>query len=211
MPSEGSGGVLEVIFAIFLGMMVGAFVGVGTYTFYPPPDAQFDAQIRDLTQQQQDFRSAGGLAQSTPENGPRLQALAEEIDRAQNDRRAARRVWGRNLSLILIGVSTLLMAISLIRADQLPVISDGLLIGGVFLMIYGIGWIVVTNTTMARFVVITVALALTLALGYLRFARNVPTLQARRGAGDAGLEQLEARVRALEDRMNSATGGPTRK
>lgn len=31
------------------------------------------------------------------------------------------------------------MAISLVRADQLPVISNGLLLGGVFTMLYGVG------------------------------------------------------------------------
>ena len=31
------GGGLQVVFAIFLGLMVAAFVGIGVYTFYPSP------------------------------------------------------------------------------------------------------------------------------------------------------------------------------
>lgn len=112
---------------------------------------------------------------------------------------------GRNLSVILLGFSTLLMSISLTRADQLPVIADGLLIGGVFLIIYAIGWIISTNTTLVRFTVISIALVITLALGYLRFVRKQPSLQGRGAPGEARLQQLEERVDILEGRLTSAT------
>ena len=38
MADNRSGSQLKTLFAIFLGLMVTAFVGVGVYTFYPPPD-----------------------------------------------------------------------------------------------------------------------------------------------------------------------------
>ena len=44
MPDPRPAGGLQTIFAIFLGLMVTSFIGVGVYTFYPSPARQF----RDL-------------------------------------------------------------------------------------------------------------------------------------------------------------------
>ena len=63
--------------------------------------------------------------------------------------------------------ATLAMAVSLVRANQLQVISNGLLLGGVFTMLYGVGWIIATDVSKARFVVMAIALVITLALGYV--------------------------------------------
>ena len=96
------------------------------------------------------------------------------------------------------------MAVSLVRANQLPVISNGLLLGGVFAMVYGVGWIVATDTSVARFVVMTVALVITLALGYVRFVRR-PAISAlpsgRSVGGGEGLADIEQRVRQLRVRQ----------
>ena len=73
---------------------------------------------------------------------------------------------------MLILFATLVMAVSLIRSVQLKVISNGLLLGGLFSMIYGSGWTIASRDSVARFVVITFALAITIALGYLKFVRG---------------------------------------
>lgn len=114
--------------------------------------------------------------------------------------------------MILIGLATLVMAISLVRADQLPVISNGLLLGGVFTMVYGVGWILVSDTSITRFLVLTVALATTLGLGYVRFVRARAPGEVRAGPGPAPAEgpgetgsgELEERLRILEKRMEDA-------
>ena len=61
------------------------------------------------------------------------------------------------------------MAVSLIRADRLSVISNGLLLGGVLTMLYGTGWTLASGDSRARFWVMAVALLITLLLGYVRF------------------------------------------
>jgi hypothetical protein len=95
------------------------------------------------------------------------------------------------------------MAISLVRATQLPVVSNGLLLGCVFTMIYGVGWIIATDTSTGRFLVITAALAITLGLGYARFVRQAPPGD-RIAAGPGHADALEARVRRLEQRLDDA-------
>ena len=82
-------------------------------------------------------------------------------------------------------------------------ISNGLLLGGGFTMLYGVGWIVATDTSVTRFVVMTVALLITLALGYLRFVRQAisPVPSGMKIADSEGLTDIERRLRDLEERM----------
>jgi hypothetical protein len=87
------------------------------------------------------------------------------------------------------------------------VISSGLLLGGVFTMLYGVGWIAFTGTSVLRFIVITVALAITVGLGYVRFVRRgrVPPVEAAAAAaGGAVPGELENRIRDLEERLSEA-------
>lgn len=195
---------LQIIFSIFLGIMVMAFIGVGVYTFYPPPDPAGQEELQELYRQQEDVQRFKDPTALTDAERDRLTEVQDKI-RVVEDRLAAQReVWGRNTSIILIAFATLTMAISLIRAEQLPVISNGLLLGGVFTMIYGVGWIVATGTSRARFFVMTVALVITLVLGYVRFvARRAAKGEASAGgaaaAGDAGA--IEARLTAIERRL----------
>ncbi len=120
--------------------------------------------------------------------------------------RLANEAWARTTSIILIVLATLAMTASLMRTEQLPVISNGLLLGGVFTMAYGVGWGIFSGSTVMRFVVITVALILTLGLGYTRFVRQRVFLQpSKEGSVTThGLVDLEQRVRALEDQIDEA-------
>jgi hypothetical protein len=151
----------------------------------------------------------------TPEEEARLRGIREERDALYASSREAREAWGRSTSIILIIFATLVMAVSLVRSDQLPVISNGLLLGGVFTMVYGVGWIVASNTSLARFVVVTIAFAITLALGYIRFVRR--GAEGGRTVGRLGhsgsstgsvdtqeISDLQERVLALEQRLEAA-------
>lgn len=195
---------LQIIFSIFLGIMVMAFIGVGVYTFYPPPDPAGQEELQELYRQQEDIQRFKDPTALTDAERDQLATVQASIREVEDRLAAAREVWGRNTSIILIAFATLTMAISLVRSDQLPVISNGLLLGGVFTMIYGVGWIVATGTSRARFFVMTVALIITLVLGYVRFvARRAAKGEASAGGaaavGEAGA--LEARLTAIERRL----------
>jgi len=206
MPEARQGTGLQTIFGIFLGLMVTAFIGVGVYTFYPSPQEQHQRRLVELDRQEQAIRNAKAPDDLTSADRTRLQAIQSERNRVQDVGQLAFKAWGRTTSIVLVVLATLTMAVSLVRADQLPVISNGLLMGGVFTMLYGVGWIIVTDTSTTRFVVMSVALAITLALGYLRFVRGHTTGMGR-GAPIAavdGLAHLEARVQRLEQRLDDA-------
>ncbi len=203
---ERSGG-LRTIFSFFLGLMVTAFIGVGVYTFHPSPQTEFDLQIQNLNDQEQAIRNSLPPSELTTADRDRIQELHNERSELRDAAQVVRAAWGRSTSIILIVFATLAMAVSLLRADQLPVISNGVLLGGVFTMVYGVGWIIATNTSVARFVVMTVALVITLALGYVRFVRRqaISALPGGRSIGNGeGLADIEERVRLLEERMHEA-------
>lgn len=198
---------LQTIFAIFLGLMVTAFIGIGVYTFYPPPETQFSRRVLDLNREEQAIRNSKAPDDLTPADRARIQEIRDDLNKTQDAGQVSRASWGRTTSIILIAFATFVMAVSLVRAEQLPVISNGLLLGGVFTMIYGIGWIVATDTSVARFLVMAVALLITLALGYARFVRGrvpSPAPGPDRIGGAEGLVDLDRRVRGLEQRMDEA-------
>jgi hypothetical protein len=204
-PREVAPG-LQTIFAIFLGLMVTACAGVGLYTFYPSPDRVSNDRMLALNRQELAIRNAKAPDDLTAGDRQRIQQIQDELAQLEDARRVAREAWGRRTSIALITLATVAMMLSLARSVQLPAISNGLLLGGVFTMVYGVGWIIVTDGSMARFFVMTVALAITLALGYVRFVREPvrPGVPADQPAIPAGAQELEQRVRALEERMASA-------
>jgi hypothetical protein len=202
---ERSGG-LRTIFSFFLGLMVTAFVGVGVYTFYPPPQEELARQIENLDRQEVAVRGARPPEHLTDADRARIQTLTEERNRLEDGMRDARRGWGRVTSIILIVLATLAMAVSITGADRLPVVGNGLLMGGLFTMVYGVGWVIATDTSVARFIVMTAALAVTLGLGYVRFVRREGTPVAGAGARPADVAELDRRVRDLEARLREAAG-----
>lgn len=197
---------LRTIFSFFLGLMLTAFVGVGVYTFHPPPE-QFDSQIRDLSRREQAVRTSKAPDQLTAADRDQIQEIERQRNKLVDAAAEARKPWARSTSVILIVFATLAMAVSLVRADQLPVISNGLLLGGLFTMLYGVGWTVATDTSITRFAVMTAALVITLGLGYVRFVRRGAARPVVAGAAapyTEGLTEIERRVRNLEERMNEA-------
>lgn len=193
---------LRVIFSVFLGLMLTAFVGVGVYTFHPPPD-RLDERIGDLLQEEQEIRDANPVDAPSVADEERLGELRQQRRELREEMAVERGGWNLSTSIVLIVFSTLLLAASLLRPEGLPVIGNGLLLGGLFTMLYGVGWIASTETSITRFVVMTVALAITLGLGYLRFARRgADATGAALAVGD--LSALEARIDELERRLQVA-------
>ncbi len=218
-PKDRQQYALQTIFSFFLGLMVLAFIGIGVNTFYPQPKWERNPELERLHRQQDQIwnrdKEGKGLSAADEAELEAIQEQITEIEEAEQDRSET---WTRMTSIILIVFATLVMGVSLIRSDQLRVISNGLLLGGLFTMIYGVGWIIASGESVMRFVVIVLALAVTLALGYLRFVRGrepavaggqVPSGVAIAGesggiAPAAGVAELADRVAALESRQAAA-------
>lgn len=211
---------LQTIFSFFLGLMVLAFVGVGANTFYPSPAEQHEQQLQDLQRQRDELHvRAKGHDLDTAQQAEMDRIIAEEnaLRRTIEDELKG---WARVTSIILVVLATLVMSVSLVGNEQLRVLGNGLLLGGLFTMVYGVGWVVFSGSSVTRFVVVAFALAVAIGLGYAKFVRQramekVPAplgLIAQGEAGGPALADLEARVSALEARAAAAAvalGGPT--
>jgi len=208
MTSDRQRYTLQVIFSFFLGLMVTAFIGVGVSTFLPPPETEYDDQLDDLYREEGDieamYSDSGELAAEEQEQ---LQEIREEIRQLEEEGRAEFETWARNTSIILILFATLAMGVSLVRFEQLRIISNGLLLGGVFTMLYGTGWVIASGSSVARFAVMTFALFVTFALGYIRFVRGrqvpVPAPEAVT-LEVAAMSALGHRVERLERQVSEA-------
>lgn len=199
---------LEVIFSVFLGFLVAAFIGVGVHTFYPQ-HREYDAQLQELYRERRDLLGSRPTTELSEEEREQLRELDERQSELVAASQEAHRQWGRRTSIILIALATLVMAVSIVLAEQLPVLNTGLLLGGLFTMVYGVGWIVATDSAISRFLVITFALAVTLILGYFRFVHRRPREKDSRGGGTAAsdrndLTAIEERLRNLEQRVEDA-------
>lgn len=207
---------LQTIFSFFLGLMVLAFVGVGVNTFYPSPQASHSEEQQQLSRQMEsiNLRANGKSLDATD------QALMTELQAKQNSLQdridAEMKVWARYTSIVLVIFATFVMGVSLIRSEQLRVISNGLLLGGLFTMVYGVGWVIFSGNSTARFAVITFALIVAIGLGYAKFVREradkttspvAPGTTMPPGAytPDAeALARVEARLASLERRADAA-------
>lgn len=206
---------LQTIFSFFLGLMVLAFIGIGVNTFYPAPYQRYQEELQKLYREQEQFnmKNPDLLDEDEKAESERIQTRINEL---QDQQTAQEKPWARNTSIVLITFATLVMAISLIRSEQLRVISNGLLLGGLFTMVYGVGWVIFSGESTARFIVILVAFVITLGLGYIKFVRQRAEESAAvvavpaAGSGVAiaadspGFADLAARVAALEQRTSAA-------
>jgi hypothetical protein len=207
---------LQTIFSFFVGLMVLAFIGVGVNTFYEFPEQTYSDAEQKLYRQQQNLNPKGDPTTLTPAQKAENDRIQAQIDALQKEREAARQIWARNTSIVLVIFATIVMGISLVRSEQLRVLSNGLLLGGVFTMLYGTGWVIFSGSSTARFFVILFALAVTIGLGYLKFVRGRKAEVAVAtepvvggGAGEAAIGGLAARVAALEARQAAAAAALT--
>jgi hypothetical protein len=141
--------------------------------------------------------------------------VGQNFDQSQIEREQ----WSLTAGIIMISIATLLLALSLIRWDRAIVISNGLLLGGLFTMVFGIGLTLAGGEAVSRFVVLSIALVIIVVLGYLRFARvskggrtpaTVTRTPATAGADEAhpalasaADAELVVRVTAIEERLRS--------
>jgi hypothetical protein len=230
-PNIGRG-VLQAIFAVFLGLMITAVVGVGVYTFHPNPGDE----TRDQVQALYDERAAiDGCSSPTPgecrtwnqltaAERARTKAIDVQVTTLQRAAEERSSQWRMSTSVILIVLATMLMALALALGDTGSVLSNGILLGGLFTMLYAVGWGLASGNSVTRFLVLVAALAVSLALGYLKFVRGRrPVAEAGpapgrdvssgqtsvAGGSSAEVAELSSRVAALERRLAAAAAGLT--
>ena len=145
---------IRYIYTFFVGLFLAIFVGMGIAVFYPAPKAP-EAPIwydKQLTTQELKAQQQYDIKQK---------AYNKELWR-----------YNRNVSMIVLVCAIIILAISLLLTEKLGVLADGILLGGIFTLVYGIGRGMATDSNKYRFLVAGLGLAMTLGLGYIKFARR---------------------------------------
>lgn len=114
--------------------------------------------------------------------------------------------WRLITGIILLILATVILVISLALPAHQAVITNGLLLGGVFTMIYAVGMTVSTDQSIWRFVVVAIALVVTIAIGYLKFAKPWRSPAAAAVAAEESGQvnpEMAARLSTLERRLEA--------
>ena len=144
-----------------MAVLVVTFVGVGIAAFYPSPK-QPEYPI--------------GLSypaypeKSTEEAQMRTQQIAFEKDQRSYQKISEK--YNKNVSTIAIASALAILVLSITLLSRILYLSDGLLLGGVFTLIYAVIRGFTAGDEMFRFVVVTISLAVAVFLGYWRFVRK---------------------------------------
>lgn len=150
---------MRLVFTFFLGALLALFIGFGIHTFYPPP-------------QQPDTAGIEMKANPTDEEVARAAA-------AQKAYAAEYQVYSRNVSIMSMAGAVVLLGASLLLERRNKVVANGILLGGLFTLVYGVGRGFVSRDTTTLFVALTVALLIVLYLGFRRFrSPRQPTEEA---------------------------------
>jgi hypothetical protein len=148
--------VLRIFYTIFIGVLLASFIGVGIAAFYPAPKSP------DYT-----------TTVKTPSATESAETLKDQdaFNKLQQTYERDMNIYNRNVSIMAIVAAIVLLIISLTFMRQVILIADGVLLGGVLTLLYGIGRGFGASDNMFRFVVVSIGLAVALGLGYLKFVR----------------------------------------
>lgn len=148
--------VLGIIYTFILAVIITVFVGVTLNTFYPapePPETRpIEKPYEEMTKEDKD-----------------IETYNEELYRKHEEER---KIWSQNSSIIILVTATVLVAIGLFLAGKMPIIPNGVLLGGLFTIFMGIILGLASQNRYLIFGVTTASLVVILAAGYLKFVKN---------------------------------------
>lgn len=154
------------IYALFVGILLAIFVGMGVAVFYESPTPPEEPSWYGYSSGKYEPTSAQLKEEEEYNNKMR------EFDKKEMSE------YNRNVSIIVISASVVILALSLLLEKQLGVIADGLLLGGIFTLLYGVGRGIAVDSNKFRFLIASISLLLAIALGYLKFV--TPRLKVKR-------------------------------
>jgi hypothetical protein len=107
---------------------------------------------------------------------------------------------------LLICATAVMVASMLIRTERIPVITNGILLGGVFTMVYAVTMSLSVSNAWPRLAVVAGALVVTVGVAYWKFAvRKTPAptpLLARADGATPADPAMTARVDRLEHTLD---------
>ena len=145
--------IIQAIYTLFLGVLLALFVGVGINTFYPGPKAP------EYPAESQAYKTDPTPAQDIKQ---------KEFDAKMKAYDQSNQTHSRNTSMIALIAAILLLVVSVFAQDKLKELTDGVMLGGFFTLLYSIILGFVSQNDKYTFIVITIGLVLVMHQGYVR-------------------------------------------
>jgi hypothetical protein len=160
--------VMKIVYTFFLGALLALFVGLGIQTFYPGPEMPEPTVGMEFAPER-----------DTPTAEQREQL--EENERQWREWQEEQQTYNRNVAVVALGASVALLGLSLVLERRNRVLTNGVMLGGLFTLIYAIGRSFASDETRTTFVAVGVGLAVVLFLGYRRFFQDEAPRRPRAG------------------------------
>jgi len=153
---------LKYVYVVFIGVLLSLFIGVGIAAFYPGPKAP-----------EANYYPAKNFY-NTPPSATEAAELRKEDMKQQKiwtDFQKETEEYNKNVSIIAVVLSVIILIISFVLSKKLLFIADGLLLGGLLTLIYSIIRSFNSRDFKFMFVVVTVGLLVAIFLGYTKFIK----------------------------------------
>ena len=156
-PPERRASLLEALTMLAVSVLVAFFVGFGIQAFYPAPE--LPEERFGPTEPPPEDPEGKEKSKEKEEEELALRAYQEEVSE-----------YNRIASLIAVGIAVLILgAVLLLRRIRIPAIRDGVALGGVLTLFYGLVLALQAEGDVFRFFMVAVVLLVVLVAGYLRF------------------------------------------
>lgn len=149
---------VKFVYSVFIGILLATCIGVGISAFYTapkPPEYPITLSRPDTAED------------LTPQDKEEHRIYQEKMK--EYDRQIA--PYSRNVALIAVGLSIAVLVISLTMLSSIQMIADGLLLGSVFALIYGIIRSFGSGEQKFMFAIVTFGLIVAIFLGYIKFIK----------------------------------------
>ena len=153
--------ILKYIYTIFLAMLLVTFVGVGIAAFYKGP-------------KQPEYPIGLSYPEISEKSSESAVIREEQIryDKTQRNFQKENEIYSKNVSTLSVAAALIILVLSITFLSKIDFISDGLLLGGVFTLIYSIIRGFSAGDEIFRFIVVAIGLFVAIFLGYWRFVRK---------------------------------------
>lgn len=152
---------IKYVYIVFLGIILATFVGVGIAAFYKEPVYPETPASLKYAKPYPDVTYSTPSAEYIREQ----EAFDKESKKFQDDLA----FYNRNVSMVSLGFSILMLILSLVFFKKIPVIADGLLLGGVLTLAYSVVRAFNTHDDIYRFLAVGAGLIISMVLGYIKF------------------------------------------
>lgn len=156
--------VMKLIYTFLIGIFMAVFVGVGVAAFYPEP--KYPEQPLAMK-----FSSPDAYKTDDATGSAQWRAEMEKFDKEEKQFQKESQIYSRNISIIAIAIAIAIVVASLTVFQKILIIADGLLLGGLLTLIYGVMRGFGAEDNMFRFIVVSIGLFISLFLGYWKFSK----------------------------------------